>query len=90
LAELTFNSAHAFGTLVTRLLKAELVRSYPGSGRSTLHELTEKGRVLLQEGQKIMFGVTNASFSVLSKDEQENLKALLEKVLAHQALDSSL
>ncbi|MBB3214533.1 DNA-binding MarR family transcriptional regulator [Herbaspirillum sp. Sphag1AN] len=88
LAELTFNSAQAFGTLVTRLLKAELVKSYPGSGRSTLHELTAKGRALLEEGQKTMFDVTNASFGLLSDEEQEHLKALLEKVLAHQPPES--
>jgi DNA-binding MarR family transcriptional regulator len=81
LAEQTFNSDQALGTLLSRLLAAGLVERRPGPGRATLHQLTSKGEVLLREGQKIMSDVVNASFSPLNKHERQELTRLLSKVL---------
>ena len=54
LAEWTFNSAQALGTLVTRLLALGLVERRPGKGRATVHRLTPRGQALLREGQVVM------------------------------------
>lgn len=81
LAELTFNSDQALGTLLTRLHKADLVTPYSGGGRVTLHELSAKGKKLQHEGQQIMQSVTRKSFKVLSAEEQEKLACLLGKIL---------
>ena len=84
LAEQTFNSDQAFGTLLTRLQAAGLINRHPGSGRATVHKLTSKGQALLCDGEKIMFEVTNASFIRLTDDEREELARLLSKVLDAQ------
>lgn len=81
LAELTFNSDQAFGTLLTRLQKAGLTTPYSGGGRVTFHALTESGQLALEQGQKIMFAVTNQSFDTLTDAEQDELATLLHKVL---------
>src|SRR5450830_2049026 len=84
LAELTFNSDQALGTLLTRLHKADLVKPFSGGGRATLHELTAKGRRLHRDGQQIMQSVTKESFSVLGAEEQEIRARLLSKILDHE------
>ena len=81
LAERTFNSDQAFGTLVTRLGSRGLVEQYAGAGRALLHRLTPKGKKLLAAGQKVMSSVVGASFAPLSKPERAELARLLEKVL---------
>jgi DNA-binding MarR family transcriptional regulator len=81
LAEHTFNSDQAIGTLLTRLQAAGWIERQPGAGRASLHELTAAGRALLREGQKVMFEVTNASFGRLSAGERDELVRLLSKVL---------
>lgn len=87
LAEQTFNSDQAFGTLLTRLQSAGLIERHPGMGRATVQRLTPKGRELLQEGQKILSEVTNASFALLSEPEREEFARLLDKVLAARRSD---
>ena len=81
LAEHTFNSDQALGTLVTRLLAAGLVHRQPGKGRASLHTLTAKGEGLLRDGQKVMSAVVGASFAPLSNRERQELSRLLTKVL---------
>jgi len=84
LAERTFNSDQAFGTLVTRLQARGLVERHQGVGRATVHELTARGKALLRDGQKIMSGVVGASFAPLKKHEREELARLLTKILDAQ------
>jgi DNA-binding MarR family transcriptional regulator len=81
LAERTFNSDQAFGSLLTRLLAAGWIERRPGTGRATIHRLTPSGRSLLLDGQKIMTAVTTASFEPLSKHERQTLSGILTKVL---------
>jgi len=81
LAELTFNSDQAFGTLATRLSVRGLVERRPGLGRAMLHRLTPKGKALLRAGQKVMSSVVGASFGPLGKAERCELARLLNKVL---------
>src|SRR5579871_3685871 len=81
LAEQTFNSDQAFGSLLTRLLAAGWIERHPGTGRATIHRLTPSGRSLLLDGQKIVSEVTTASFRPLSKHERQVLGRILNKVL---------
>jgi DNA-binding MarR family transcriptional regulator len=81
LAERTFNSDQAFGTLMTRLQAAGLVERHPGTGRATIHRLTPKGKALLRDGQKVMSEVLTASFAPLRQQERQALGRLLTKVL---------
>lgn len=85
LAELTFNSDQAFGTLLNRLHAAGLIEARASVGRATVHRLTTKGKAMLRNGQRIMFAVTDSSFSVLNDAERGTLARLLSKVLdAHR------
>jgi DNA-binding MarR family transcriptional regulator len=81
LAERTFNSDQAFGSLLTRLLAAGWIERSPGTGRAIIHRLTPSGRSLLLDGQKVMSEVTTASFGSLSKHERQMLARTLTKVL---------
>ena len=81
LAEITFNSDQAFGTLMARLLRQKLVERQPGAGRANVHRLTPRGRTLLLEGHKRVRQVLTKTFSVLDADELARLQALVAKVL---------
>lgn len=81
LAERTFNSDQAFGTLLNRLQAADLIERRAADGRATIHRLTKRGKALLREGQTVMLAVTGISFDALSKSERETLARILTKVL---------
>ena len=81
LAEQTFNSDQAMGTLIARLQARGLVERRPGEGRATVHRLTPKGKTLLKAGQEVMSEVTSVSFAPLSRPERAELARLLTKVL---------
>ncbi|WNG28856.1 MarR family transcriptional regulator [Cystobacter fuscus] len=81
LAELTFNSAQAFGTLTTRLMRLGLIERRPGEGRATVHTLTPKGKALLRQGRELHLEVASASFAPLDEDERAVLMRLLTKLL---------
>jgi DNA-binding MarR family transcriptional regulator len=84
LAELTFNSAQAFGTLTTRLLRMGWVERRPGEGRATVHALTPKGKTLLRQGRELYLEVLLTSFAPLDEDERAVLMRLLTKMLDAQ------
>jgi len=84
LAEVTFNSEQAFGTLLNRLIAAGLIERRAGLGRATVHGLTRKGKAQLRDGQKVMLAVTGASFDALDDAERDTLARLLSKVLGAQ------
>ncbi len=83
LAELTFNSDQAFGTLTTRLVRLGFVNRQPGAGRANIHRLTESGKSKLSQGQKIMKQVLTASFSPLNGEERATLAQIMMKLLNH-------
>ena len=87
LAELTFNSDQAFGTLMSRLLRQKLVARQPGAGRANVHRLTPRGKTLLGEGRKHVRQVLARIFTRLDADECVRLQGLLTKVLGDEALD---
>jgi DNA-binding MarR family transcriptional regulator len=82
LAELTFNSAQAFGTLTTRMLQAGLITRESGVGRAYCLSLTDKGETLLEQGRGEAQAVLAESFSGLSEEECAVMLRLLDKALA--------
>jgi DNA-binding MarR family transcriptional regulator len=80
LAELTFNSDQALGTLLGRLQRLAYIRRSKGSGRAQAHQLTPRGRALLEEGQKIRTMVLGKSLGPLSSEERTELDRLLSKI----------
>ena len=84
LAELTFNSDQAFGTLMTRLLRQKLVERRPGVGRANVHRLTPRGKTLLEEGSKLVRRVLTKTFAPLAADECARLHELVAKVLGEE------
>lgn len=89
LAELTFNSAQAFGTLTTRMLQAGLITRESGVGRAYCLSLTEKGETLLEQGRGEALAVLTESFSKLSEEECEVMLRLLEKALTADIASAS-
>lgn len=83
LAELTFNSAQAFGTLVTRMERAHLVHRTSSGGRAFALSLTPKGEKLLNEGRQLVLEVLANSFGGLNKKECATLQKLVAKALHH-------
>ena len=81
LAELTFNSDQAFGTLVSRLLRAGLIERRQGRGRVLVHALTEEGKLLFDKGLLRHDAVLETSFAALSGDEQNTLGTVLAKLI---------
>ena len=81
LAEQTFNSDQAFGTLLTRLQARGLVEQHKKVGRATFHQLTPRGNELLRLGQTIMSEVLAQSFAMLDDNEQKELARMLVQVL---------
>src|SRR5471030_618092 len=77
LAELTFNSDQAFGTLVTRLMKMGLVARQPGQGRAMLHTLTPAGAAMLHQCHQVVPKVTSDNFAPLSQADRKELSRLL-------------
>ncbi|MFL9873630.1 MarR family winged helix-turn-helix transcriptional regulator [Paraburkholderia megapolitana] len=83
LAELTFNSDQAFGTLTTRLLRLGFIEREAGLGRANAHHLTASGKAMLAEGKEVMRAVLEASFAPLDDEEQTTLLEILGKLLDH-------
>ena len=81
LAELTFNSDQAFGTLMARLLRQKLIERQPGTGRANVHRLTPRGRTLVAGGHRCLRQVMGRTFAPLDADECTRLQDLLNKVL---------
>jgi DNA-binding MarR family transcriptional regulator len=82
LAELSFNSDQAFGTLTIRLMRSGLIERFQGPGRVTHHRLTPQGADLLREGRKHVTKLLAKSFASLDEEERDTLGRLLAKLLA--------
>jgi DNA-binding MarR family transcriptional regulator len=81
LAQLTFQSDQAFGTLATRMVDRGLIERLGGPGRAVRHRLTERGERLRVEGQRVVEGVLVESLSPLTPDELAQLDGLLRKLV---------
>jgi len=82
LAELTFNSDQAFGTLITRLQRLGLVKRRPGAGRAIVVQLTAEGKSLLRQGAPHIVDVCATSFAALTDHDRDVLAALMLKLLS--------
>ncbi|ARF82474.1 MarR family winged helix-turn-helix transcriptional regulator [Kitasatospora aureofaciens] len=82
LAEATFQTGQAFGTLVGRLAAQGLVERRPGHGRRIEHHLTPAGEQVLTVGHKVADEVLAACFSSLSDADRATLLDLLQRLTA--------
>jgi DNA-binding MarR family transcriptional regulator len=89
MAELTFNSAQAFGTLVTRMERDGLISRTPAGGRAFALSLTPKGQKRLNEGRGVVLEMLADSFGGLSENERATLQKLLDKALRHRETGDS-
>ncbi len=80
LAQATFQSDQAFGTLSARLLVQELIERRPGYGRRIEHHLTAAGERVLAAGDPIADELLASSFSGLNERERATLLELLRRV----------
>jgi len=81
LAQLTFQSDQAFGTLAGRMVDRGLIERLGGPGRAVRHRLTERGDRLRVEGQRVVEGVLTESLSPLTAAELAQLDGLLRKLV---------
>ncbi|MFD8983749.1 MarR family winged helix-turn-helix transcriptional regulator [Streptomyces sp. NPDC059564] len=81
LAQLTFQTDQAFGTLAKRMTDRGLIERAPGPGRAVRHRLTEHGRAVRVAGSAIAERVLADSFAPLTDPERDVLAALLRRLL---------
>ncbi|WP_022877864.1 MarR family winged helix-turn-helix transcriptional regulator [Microbacterium sp. B19] len=77
LAEATFQSDQAFGTLAVRLQERGLIERSAGRGRRIEHRLTEAGREALDAGYRIVAEVLDELFAPLEESDRASLARVL-------------
>jgi DNA-binding MarR family transcriptional regulator len=82
LAQATFQSDQAFGTLANRLVRQGLIERRPGHGRRIAHYLTPSGEATLSAGRQVAHEVFRESFAPLSARDRRELLKLLRRVAA--------
>jgi DNA-binding MarR family transcriptional regulator len=82
LAQITFQTDQAFGTLAGRMVERGLIERSPGTGRAILHRLTPTGETLLREGRAIVNQIFSESFACLTPAEHDLLYDLLTRLLS--------
>ncbi len=85
LAQLTFQSDQAMGTLAGRMEGRGLIERIPGPGRPVRHRLTPEGERRRAEGAEIVTRLFSGSLSPLTAEELTTLDRLLTKVLGPDA-----
>lgn len=85
LAEATFQSDQAFGTLAVRLMERELIERSAGRGRRIEHRLTEAGRDALAAGHRIAADVLGELFAPLDESERRSLSRALGRLIGDTA-----
>ena len=81
LAQLTFQSDQAFGTLAGRMIENGLIERVASPGRAAHHRLTEKGYQLRRAGEHIVDRVLADSFSGLTPAQLATFDKLLFRLL---------
>jgi DNA-binding MarR family transcriptional regulator len=89
LAQLTFQSDQAFGTLASRMVDRDLIERVDGPGRAVRHRITPKGAKLLAAGGAIADEVLAESFAALSARQLETLGDLLDVLNEPAAVGST-
>jgi DNA-binding MarR family transcriptional regulator len=85
LAQLTFQSDQAFGTLASRMVDRGLIERLDGPGRAVRHRITPKGAKLLAAGGAIADDVLADSFAPLGRRQLEALADLLDVLNADRS-----
>jgi DNA-binding MarR family transcriptional regulator len=81
LAQLTFQSDQAFGTLAQRMIERGLIQRVEGPGRAVKHRLTDRGEQLRTACSDVVDGAFRETLSRLTAAELAQLDALLTKAL---------
>jgi DNA-binding MarR family transcriptional regulator len=81
LAQLTFQTDQAFGTLATRMADRGLIEREPGPGRAIRHRITAKGEHIRVEGGRRAAEVLSRSLGRLDAGQLDQLGGLLELAL---------
>jgi DNA-binding MarR family transcriptional regulator len=82
LAQLTFQSDQAFGTLAGRMIERGLIERVPGPGRAIRHRITRKGRHLLTQASPLVDEVLANTLGTLTPGELAALAGLLDKLVS--------
>jgi len=81
LAQLTFQTDQAFGTLAARMVERGLIERLSGPGRAVRHRITDEGERIRRDGERRVRAQQRRSFAALSPQQVDELGALLERVL---------
>jgi len=81
LAQLTFQSDQAFGTLANRMISRGLIERVPGPGRAVRHRLTEHGLEMRRAGDEVVDRVIARSFARLTREQVAQFDELLRTLL---------
>ena len=82
LAELTYQSDQALGTLASRMIDRGLIERVVSPGRAVRHRLTKLGALQLRRGTELVANILAASFSALSPTQLAGFDRALRIVLA--------
>jgi DNA-binding MarR family transcriptional regulator len=81
LAQLTFQTDQAFGTLAARMVERGLIERVPAPGRAIRHRITDKGEAVRSAGDRRVTAAFEDSFAGLDAEQLDQLAGLLELVL---------
>lgn len=84
LAQLTYQSDQAFGTLTTRMVARGLIERVAGPGRAVRHRVTAKGEDLRARGAAIVDATLAESLGGLDEADLTTLHRLLFTLLESQ------
>jgi DNA-binding MarR family transcriptional regulator len=82
LAELTYQSDQAFGTLAGRMIERGLIERVVAPGRAVQHRLTKEGTSQRRRGNEIVARTLKESFSALSSKQLADFDHALRIILA--------
>jgi DNA-binding MarR family transcriptional regulator len=89
LAELTYQSDQAFGTLAGRMIERGLIERVEAPGRAVQHRLTKEGTSQRRRGNEIVARTLKESFSALSSKQLADFDDALRIILATPFATSS-
>ncbi len=81
MAEAVFMTPQAFGELVQKLLKLEMIRKKSTVGRAIQYELTDEGRERFARGNSLVGEVLARLFSPLNDEETDRFGEYLERIV---------
>ncbi|MFC4453684.1 MarR family transcriptional regulator [Deinococcus sonorensis] len=81
LAQLTFQTDQAFGTLATRMTERGLIERVNGPGRAVRHTITARGEAVRVAGERRVRDTTRRSLAQLHPNDLDLLARLLTTIL---------